>query len=90
MSGKVQFLDRLRRKLVQKYVLQSFPCAFYFWNFMKFASCPSHIALMTVLLRFNNHMIVHSESLSLPLFYSVYLLNKTKKKGKMLMELISR
>lgn len=85
MSGKVQFLDRLRRKLVQKYVLQSFPCAF-----MKFASCPSHIALMTVLLRFNNHMIVHPESLSLLLFYSVYLLNKTKKKGKMLMELISR
>lgn len=57
---------------------------------MKFASCPSHIALMTVLLRFNNHMIVHPESLSLLLFYSVYLLNKTKKKGKILMELISR
>lgn len=57
---------------------------------MKFASCPSHIALMTVLLRFNNHMIVHPESLSQLLFYSVYLLNKTKKKGKMLMELISR
>ena len=57
---------------------------------MKFASCPSHIALMTVLLRFYNHMIVQPESLSLLLFYSVYLLNKTKKKGKMLMELISR
>lgn len=57
---------------------------------MKFASCPSHIALMTVLLRFNNPMIVHPESLSLLLLYSVYLLNKTKKKGKMLMELISR
>ena len=57
---------------------------------MKFASCPSHIALITVFLRFNNHMIVHHESMSLILFYSVYLLSKTKNKGKMLMELISR
>lgn len=57
---------------------------------MKFASCPSLIALITVLLRFNNHMIVHPESMSRLLFYSVYLLNKTKNKGKMLMELISR
>lgn len=57
---------------------------------MKFASCPSLIALITVLLRFNNHMIVHPESMSLLLFYSVYLLSKTKNKGKMLMELISR
>ena len=57
---------------------------------MRFASCPSLISLITVLLRFNNHMIVHPESMSLLLFYSVYLLNKTKNKGKMLMELISR
>lgn len=57
---------------------------------MKFDSCPNLIALITVLLRFNNHMIVHPESMSLLLFYSVYLLNKTKNKGKMLMELISR
>lgn len=57
---------------------------------MRFASCPSLIALITVLLRFNNHMIVHPESMSLLLFYSVYLLSKTKNKGKMLMELISR
>ena len=57
---------------------------------MRFASCPSLIALITVLLRFNNHMIVHPESMSLLLFYSVYLLNKTKNKGIMLMELISR